>query len=513
MSEPTLNPHVVVGSLAVRQGLRDFRYFVGRNAAFTRLSGCLNPQQAASAWLHGPRRQGKSSLAHRLAAMARDKGALPLYIDAGRVTPGRFDDLLQQVVEAAPPELRASGANIQERFSLLARASTERPILVIFDEFDHVAVDLRLDEQAFLRSLAETYQRFCYLFVTRLDPSLLVEEVTQVRSRLLGICALERLSALEKRDVRDLCRRVAKDLGQSSIEQWVEPIWDHVGGCAAAVMTLLHVLASEELEESLTTDRLHEVMQDRRKELEPLLAGLWADLKPGTRSTLLREQPPSEDELELQDARQDGYYSRMTGVIRPRWLLEVGRKLGEVPANQQPSSDAACWGRVERMHLLLSAINTHLQRRGYLQAFTHTDESLRYFPLLRVACSEEDFKTAVEHLYKVLHEGARSPKVPQGESAWRLPPRLKQALTESIGYRSLVELRNFYDHDPGRRAEPERPSRRYEAQGDFFERHCGERSPRTAEQWRKIRDGLVREVLAALEGMETLAQALERRTG
>jgi hypothetical protein len=493
---------LVLEQLAVRNGMQRFDYFVGRTRALNRLMGVVSQEQATAGWIHGPRRGGKSSLARKLAAEAARQGTTVIYLDASDVAPTDLDALLERVFSKLPPGfLPAEPAPVRKRFETLAGRSAEQPILLVFDEFDHIALNLGTDEQALLRRLKEEHKRFCYLFATRLKPSLIVEEVSEERSRLLGVCTPEKLAMMERRDVHDLCKRVGRDLGSASFERWHEWIWKAVGGLGAAVTALVHALAVEQLEGELDAARVEEVMEQRREDVDVFLSGFWRDLQPGTRELLLDEGPTASSEHKG-SAKQDGFIDAAGNVIRPTWLIEVSRRLGRVPpelSGMLPNRMA----KTERLHMLINVLNANVKRLGYTQVFVLTDETLLYYPLNRPVMDEQGLRAAVDHLHKVLCEGSRNSA---GKS--RIPEPLLPTFKRSDPYEELVALRNFYGHDPDHREEAERPSERYQNQGEVFRRHCGQTSPTRPEQWARVRDGLVDGFVAVLEKLEKDSRGL-----
>jgi hypothetical protein len=505
-----LTPEQVLERLSVRNGMQHFEYFVGRQRVFTRLAGVLSQEQSSPGWIHGPRRLGKSSLAQDLAAQARERGSATVYVDASQVPAADFAALLERVLERSPYKLSPTGAETaQKRFTALAARSAQQPILVVFDEFDHIAIHLGTDEQAFLRQLKEENPRFGYLFITRLSPALLVEEISQERSRLLGICNPERLSGLERREVHDLFKRISKDLGRPELERWHELVWKVVGGYSTAVMILAHALAAEALHQSLDEERGRELLEEKKREVQEHLTGLWRDLQPGTRALLLQNEAPRPHEPNLIELKQDGFFETALGVLRPTWLIEVGERLGRIPPEPTSSTGEKRMSRVERLHQFILGLNENVKRLGYPAVFAPTDEALRYFWLTRSVTSEEQLKSAVDHLYKVLCEGARSSS---GTKEWRMPGVLLDIYRGSDGYEELITLRNFYSHDPNVRDAVDTPSSRYQNQGSVFRRHCGEENPRRPDQWNQIRDGLVNELMKVLTRMEEQSLQLPRVT-
>jgi len=498
-----LTPEQIMERLSVRNGMRQFEYFVGRQRSLTRLAGVHGQEQSAPGWIHGPRRMGKSSLALELTEKARERGSVVVYADTASTPAKDFEAMLAHVLEKAPSKIAStSGGTARKRFAAMAQHSEKQPIVIILDEFDHIAINLGTDEQAFLRQLKEEHPRFGYVFITRLNPALLVEEISDERSRLLGICNLERLSALERREVHDLYKRLARDLNQPGFEQWYEVVWNQVGGYPVAVQILTHALVAETLCRPIDENIVQEVLEDKKQEVQDHLSGLWRDLQPGTRTILLN--PEGVKTSDLTKVKQDGFCDVNSKVIRPGWLLEVGKQLGQIPP-EMTVGDGSRIGRVERLHQFILAVNENVMRLGYKPAFALTIEMLRYFWLTRTVRSEEQVRSAVDHLFKVLVEGAR---LQSGDKGWRLPKELKELYCKSDGYQQLVALRNFASHDAGSRDEMDAPSFRYKNQGEVFRKHSGQENPDQPSQWKKIRDGLVDDLVEIMAQLEERSRTL-----
>lgn len=208
--------------LAVRETMREFRYFVGREEAALRLRGCVAGRQRFSAWLYGPARIGKSSLASYMATIANENGTRVIWADVGDIPPGQLPKALQRVCDRAG--ILSSGADESPecQFESLARSTVRQPVVVIFDEFDHLALECGIAEQAFLRRLASENDNFSYLFITRLDPMKLLEEVPD-HSRLLGIFNTNGFISSPKETSESYldasgktCRRLISNNGNSS---------------------------------------------------------------------------------------------------------------------------------------------------------------------------------------------------------------------------------------------------------------------------------------------------------
>src|SRR4029453_10317091 len=113
-----------------------------------------------------------------------------IWADVGDVSATNFTALVARIVERGETSLRLEGHLPEARLESLAMYSKHTPITVVLDEFDHIAPNLTVMDQAFLRRLASENPKFGYLFITRIDPKRTVEEVEE-KSRILGICTIK----------------------------------------------------------------------------------------------------------------------------------------------------------------------------------------------------------------------------------------------------------------------------------------------------------------------------------
>jgi len=279
----------VFSLLSVKDGMTDQRYFVGRQQDVSSLSGCYCLDQRSFAWVHGPRRIGKSSLAQVIMDKAEKNNTQVLWVDAIDIEPPNFTCLLERVLAFAEPWMKPAGSTLKKRFENLVKTSNIKPILMVFDEFDRVALNLCMEEQVFFRRMAQQYRGWCCLFISRLPPQGIVEEVTDANSRLLGICNQHLVRPLERRDVKDFCRRVAEDLGQKDLEDLHVDIRKAVGGFPVAVAAALKSLAIAITMRENPEDELdaNEIIAKSAVGVSMELEGYWSSLSPVTRSVLL----------------------------------------------------------------------------------------------------------------------------------------------------------------------------------------------------------------------------------
>src|SRR5207253_1224501 len=158
----------------------------------------------------------------------------------------------------------------------------------------------------------------------------------------------------------------------------------------------------------------------KQQVLQAELRSLWYDLSPSTRASVLgdqasdKRQRPNDGGLII-----DGYLSAAGAVIRPTWLAAVGKAAGLVPPQATGGLDVSGFAVAERVHSLLNAINADLLGRSLPLGFEPSSETLRWGRLVREVRGEEDVAWCVNHLSKIVYEGARRK---DGEDRWQLPP-------------------------------------------------------------------------------------------
>ncbi|WP_437980758.1 hypothetical protein [Sorangium sp. So ce117] len=490
----------VLSRLSVRDRMTEFCYFVGRQQTIHSLIGCaMGPSKRSAVWIHGPRRLGKSSLAARLASIAETNGTLVVWVDAGDIASNDFEGLLDRTAARASRHIELEEESPRERFESLAARSSDQPVLVVFDEFDHIASNLDTPRQAFLRRLKSENDLFCYIFVTRLDPALIMEEVPDHNSRLSAICNHHRIKPIAEADVHELCRRVGNDLRIPEATAWARLIFQAVGGYSYAVTWLVKEISVEAQDRALDAEAVREIVESRRREVDADLRYYWGDLRSGTRSLLLHGSADRAGALYSEDARADGYLADKQ-VIRPAWLVEVGKDVGLAPRESFPTAHRAATAPVEHIQRLIHAINSHLERRGLPPGFELPGEKLRYFLFTRADVSITVLATAVEHLCRIMIDGSRS----IDGRCWRLPTALAEVLEQSESYRALLLLRGAL---AGSGAAPRPgPKGGEEEVREVYARLSGVSSPSTREHWGALLRGLLDRIIATLEAMERISR-------
>jgi len=468
----------VMRLLSMRGPMTDFRLFVGRDVELRKLDGVIHPPHNC-AWLFGTPRNGKSSLARLVESKARAEGKNVVCISARNLAPRDFEGLLRKIVLGD----KSTGGNLEtleKGFHEMAVKSDTQPLLIIIDDFDRQAVDLDGVQQRLLRSTKETFGKLNYLFVTRRNPNRIIEDVADEGSRLMGICTPIPVPTLSLSDVRQFCRTVAEPLGLvDSYREWATEIIRVVGGNPQAVADALLSTVATTDEETTSTSVVWE-----EDSLRATLKSHWRGLPAACRTFLLGTG--KEDE-ELSAARTEGYWnSNRKEAVRPTMLIEVGKAMG-LQAQHSAEPVATPLSLVSDLHQLIDLVNLIFKRSGSKKnIFSTGDEMYRYHPLARRISSEEELQPAVNHLTKLLYEGARD-RVPGKDATpdeWHIPAGVaRDEFCRAEGMKMLLALRQYFDH--GARKASDEAKREIDI-GRWFQRACGVAVPQTATHFERI---------------------------
>ena len=460
--------------LSVKDGMSDSRYFVGRKELLSNLSGCVFGDQRSPAWIYGPKRIGKSSVAQAIARKAKDSETTVIWVDCIDLCNRDIDQALQRTLEKSKFRTIASRGDTKKAFEKLAAASEKVPITIIFDEFDKVALNLKINDQAFLRRLATDYKRFCYVFISCLPPGNLVEEIPDIGSRILGICTQQRIMPLERRDIQELCKRVAEDLNQPKLKEIDSLVRREVGGFPVAVMAIVKKLAIAGYHyNTIENEEIEDLVQTAYQELEVDLKSYWASLQPETRSVLIGKAEEKQFEREL---KEDGFFNRFEGLISPNFLVRAGRENSHSTSDVSPIPGTNDIEVVISLFKFIADINHSLKLRGLSDGFYIGSRSCEFYRLIRQTCNEDEFRDAIGYLYRTFYEGA---KERAGQKKYRLPQPLDEFYRKKEIVGDISSLRNFLSHDKTRFSDSEEPNRYFKEIGDIYERHCGHRDPNT----------------------------------
>lgn len=489
----TLERERLMRLLGTRGAMTDHTLFVGRATECRKLDGVVGPPHNC-AWIFGPPRNGKSSLARHAAARARSNGVRVSLVDCSSLPAGSFDELIANVVENAGAT-RPSIESARTAFTSLVSRS-RIPTLVVFDEFDRHAMQLGLDEQAYLRGTKETHENLAYVFVSRADPKHIVEDVSVARSRLLGICSVVNVPILEPADVAKLCRVVADAFGLDCSPAWAASITATVGGHPMTVMEILYNVAARLFDSAGGESEVDAVLSLERESISATLRRHWRAL-PATCRMFILDAGLDDCELRI-SAEREGYWSRKRqGPLRPSFLLDVARVEGLASVEDAPGDGLLTL--VLNLHQLMGVTNLICNRAGHPDVFSppHND-FLHYYELNRPMRSESELHPAIDHLSKLVYEGARQRRPGQeaSDSEWRISnERARRRFVSSDGIRVLQLLRNYYDHSPHKdtAALP-----REKSVGEWFLKACGCRTPSSPSQFEQVIRALLTNLVDAV---------------
>ncbi|MFC1830510.1 ATP-binding protein [Thermodesulfobacteriota bacterium] len=498
-----MEPNQIFSILGTRAGISDDRYFVGRSQHLSSLSICYyNQSRRSSAWLYGSRRIGKTSLADVLAKKAENNGTTVIRVDAIDLTENHFENLLIRTLEKAKSFVTNNQKSIKENFEQLVKTSKDNPLLIIFDEMDKIAINLKIQDQAFLRRLDSDNERFCYCFISCLPPETIVEEVPEINSRLLGICEPHKIGPLMKGDVRLICKKVGSDLKIDYFEEFHQEIWKKVGGFPIAVNSLIKSLAIFCYHNSaVNRDEVSDILESKYEELKIDFRSLLNSLNTVSRLVLKGEIPAKDNEHYL---REDGYYSRITGVIRPEFLVRVGKEETQnmVPPTQNIGTTPEMFNLINNLVQLIPEINYRLKLKGYKDGFYLASETISHSQYCTETCSEGEFDNILSSLYKAFFEGAKDRKPTKtGEKLYRLPEPLASKYKNSDVIGTISNLRNFRLHECGQATDPEKPNKDFIEAGEIFRKYCGCEVPHNDALRIVIRNRIIKELVELLQSL------------
>lgn len=489
----------LIRELSARQTLKSVDLVVGRKSDFNDLIHCYELDGAGgltAGWIHGPRFIGKSTLAFQIAERARENNINVVLVIAGATD--SLDVVLEEVVRKAEVEVGSCSSGSSSRKKLESIARQRLPLLIVIDEFDRVAMNLDLHAQAFLRRVEQEYSELTFLFLTISPPKILVEDVSDVNSRLLAICNQRRLKLLSKSALRQLHYVIEEESGVALPERSWEDIWKATGGFPVAVLSAYKQLCVDAQggQAVLAEDVLEAIQFDSRSDIE----GLWWDFEPEIRMALAGERQP----LDRRGKRR----CRAAGLdvdAFPEWLLEIGSELGiHRPMNRVSSN----W--VEQVDLLnshLASLDKNLLHKGYGPAFINIrTEAMQYFPLKRTPCTEATLKEAFDYLYKTFFEG---PSERGDKRRWMFPDELGEAYQGSRAKPNIIgiisDLRNFHFHNnEGRSSDEKIRERSYRDVAQIFRQYAGEATLNSDSERERFRTAVLADLIKHLSHVESL---------
>ena len=228
--------------LSCKNGMKEERYFVKRKELMAKLIGDISDDQHTSIWIYGARRIGKTSIANAISRFHSKKNYLSLYIDAIDFYQNGIQSVMEKSIELVKKTISLQGETLKEQFESLAKSSKSRPVLIIIDEFDKVALNMGEVDQAFFRRLDSEFNEFSFMFISYQSPTNIVEEV-EVNSRMLGVCDIQKIKAFNRLEIKSLFKKVETDLGINEFSNYAENVFSCIGGLPVTVIAACKELA------------------------------------------------------------------------------------------------------------------------------------------------------------------------------------------------------------------------------------------------------------------------------
>jgi hypothetical protein len=507
--------------LQERAGLSSNDFFVGRRPQLVQLNASYNQTRFNCCWIHGPRRCGKSTLALRIAREKMVEGSVVFVLDTLGERGGldKFKELLARLVSAQLGEV-VSSVSVLDR---IAEIASDKPVLVVVDEFDEIAADLDQSSQFELRRRVTGCDKLGFLFVSRLQPETVVRECIDVGSRLLGVTKVIRVAQLKRSEIDDLCGRLRaaqRDefrFGLTDVRACSNLIWRCVGGHPWAAMRMLEKVACLlQLDEALTVanDELWRCLRTARPECMPHLQDFWRDVPVEVRHILHEKViglKTGRDSEALRDDVNDllaiyGWDDVDGDFELAEWLAEAGKQLGVNPPGPTSTAGHISIDQIVRIQDLIYVINEVLTQNGRMAFVRVRDSALKLIHCSRAIESEEQLKYFINTMYFVFHEGAANRTETAREV--NLPDNLRPIFTSARVVRDLSDIRNHYSHDQTLKTQDNGRNKRYEEFGKILKRRCGVSVPKGPSDWQRVAYSILHELAKVLESIEVECRVL-----
>jgi len=480
--------------LGVKQGMTDDRYFVGREELLSSISCCASGEQRTPVWIYGPRRIGKTSIANAVSRKAKKENTTVIYLDTSDLPSDSIEGVLERSVSRVKRQFHVDPGDIKQQFESIAEKSVEKPILFIFDEFDKIATNMLMDDQAFLRRLDAENKKFSYLFISCVPTENIVENFPDINSRLLGVCNKQKIAPLERRDIKRLFKKVAADLEMPDFKHLDKIVWKMVCGFPVAVMSMTKALAIAWYHRGeLDEEKVFETLRSARRDVTVDIEKYWHSLQSATRAVMLGRCEPDKYQQVL---KEDGFYNRREGFIKPQFLVEAAENSApDINLSTSDDKSKQYYENIFNLGKLISRINHSLQLKSQTHGFYLGNQTIKMYKLSRNPCDENNFKASVDYLYKIFYEGAR---VKKKNKIYRLPSPLDFMYKSNPVIGTISKLRNFIYHDKTRNTDAEKQNKYFSEAGDVFEKYCGQRDPFNDILRQQIRQGLINDLLSLL---------------
>jgi hypothetical protein len=385
-------------------------------------------------------------------------------------------------------------------------ANNDRTLLV-FDEFDRFAVNLEMDEQAFLRATLQKHPYLGFFFISRVRPDQLLQDYSEENSRLLGVCGIIRMPMLERADVLMLLKRLGT-LCEEDVPAWLSGwVYERVGGYPVCVQAMIYeflILASD-LGRFPSEEEFEEVSYTVMDSINSDLMGLWSDLPPAVRTFLLARSEEIPDKI-IREFKALGLWID-NGPVRPAWLLQFGTELDRTE-ERQPTEFI---GLAEALNNGIRDCNDVALRKGKTQVFQATQEVFKIFEIARPVKDELQLNDRISTLHKLCVESTNSELQKNGEDRCLIPQAVRSAYKKSDGFETLVGWRNFMLHDPSHDLGPKESSKRYTNIGQICGRYLGPGhcKPEGKDECNNIYRGVLTDIVRSVRMLQKGLQELE----
>lgn len=480
--------------------------FVGRRRETHILESSIQGVQVKPQWVWGARRMGKTSLSHALSQSEAVKIARISCDEYDWQGIDGFGELIGKEINGQLGiELSGSGKSYIKEIG--RRSANNNRILLVFDEFDRFAVNLEMDEQAFLRATLQKYPYLGFLFISRVRPEQLLQDYSEDNSRLLGVCGIIRTPMLERIDVLTLVKRLGT-LCEEDLPAWLSGwVYERVGGYPVCVQAIIHefLIMASDLGRLPSEEEFEEGSYAVMDSVNSDLTGLWSDLPPAVRTLLLTRSEEIPDKI-IRELKALGLWIA-NRPVRPSWLLQFGTELDRTE-ERQPTEFI---GLAEALNNGIRDCNDVALRKGKTRVFQVTQEVFKIFEIARPVKDELQLNDRISTLYKLCVESTNSDLEKNGDDRCLMPQAVRSTYKKSDGFEILVGWRNFMFHDPSHDLGPREPSKRYKNIGQICGRYLGPGrcKPEAKDECNIIYRGILTDVVGSVRILQKGLQELE----
>ncbi len=476
--------------------LVDKSTFIGRKREVNKLIASLAGSQVTSAWIWGARKIGKTSLSYRI---GEDENIEIIRISCDNYKWDNIETFIETIAKEAISQLKIElkKERLERLTELAMKGKKNHHIIIILDEFDQIAVNLRQFEQAFLRATLQNNPFFGFVFISRVKPNELLQDYSDENSRLIGVCDVIRVPMLNKDEVADLIEILENRLEEKLDKWFLNWVYEKVGGYPVCIQNILsefcvlgHNLGSIPSKQQIN-DEEHIFFQSIENELK----GLWKDLPLFMRNKLLR----SHDKITHAEKRDFMAFNMFEddAPISPIWLTEIGKESGLLI---QGVNLPELFEITERLNDALKMCNNISLKMGGTQIFQTTQQFFHLFELTRPVVNETYLNERINILHKICIESTNSDKLTK-EDRCLIPKSIRPIYKKSDGFQILIAWRNFCFHDPSRDLQPSEKSERYRNIGQICCKYLGPNchTPESKDDYNRIYRGILLDVTNSVD--------------